>query len=103
MRFLGVLGFRRIFSRGAGYEAVAIFFCDHLAHACYRFWRHVDAVGSHVGDVAALLALLDQALYGDAHLVHEGAIGAFFAGGSLFGGGGGDCADAGCCNLFMPF
>ena len=56
MRFLRVLRLGGVFARRLGHEALAILLADHRAYARDRLRRHVDAVGSHIGDEAGGLA-----------------------------------------------
>ena len=62
MRFLRVLGFRGVFARNLRHETIAIFLADHTAHAGHRLRRHVDAVGSHIGNETGGLAANVHAL-----------------------------------------
>ena len=56
MRFLRVFRLGGIFARRLGHEALAILLADHRAYACDRLRRHIDAVGSHIGDEAGALS-----------------------------------------------
>jgi hypothetical protein len=47
---LRVLGLGRVLARRARHVAVAVFLADHPARGLHGFRRHVDAVGTHIGD-----------------------------------------------------
>ena len=75
MGLLGVLGLGGVLARRAGHVAVAVFLADHPAGGLHGLWRHVDAVGSHIGDEADGLAADVDAFVqtlGDAHGLRRG-------------------------------
>ncbi len=62
MRFLSVLGLGRVLARPVRHVAAVVALRDRPARGADRLGRHIDAVGSHVGDQALLVEPL-----GDPH------------------------------------
>ena len=58
MRLLGVARFVFIHSRAVGQIGFTISVFDRIARCHYGFGRHIDAIGSHIGDVTRLIEAL---------------------------------------------